>query len=461
MSDPVSPSGGPPGAPQEEAQAAPGRSARAGKAVGIKDVAARAGVSWKTVTNVIHGRPNVAPATRRRVERAIAELGYRANLAGRQLRHGRTGLLAVSVPDLATPYYADLARSVVQRARKDDYTVLVDETGHSIARETSAARGYPVRFTDGVLLSPSRLTGPEIAALRTDTPLVLLGEQADSGGLDQVSIDNVGSAREATRHMLTLGRRRLAFLGAEIGPHRKASSLRIAGVRAELAAWGGDAELALVETSEYSRSEGFARTRREYEAGARHDALICATDLLAVGALHALAMLGLRSPDDVAVLGWDNAPEGEYAWPPLTTIAPDMAEFGSQAINLLLARIVEPAAPARRSVVNHRLVVRASTLGSAATFNPAVPYQIRHERPSPGELIREARVRAGLTQSALASQIGSSQALIARYEADAVSPTVRSLDRILEALGSDLEIGSRPPAAPRAQAGVKGVRQNG
>lgn len=431
MSDPIYPQ---PGQPRQ-------------RSIGIKDVAAAAGVSWKTVTNVIHGRPNVGPATRRRVEQAIKDLGYRANLAGRQLRHGRTGLLTVSVPDLATPYYADLARSIVQRAREDDYTVLIDETGHSIARETAAARGYAVRFTDGVMLSPSRLTGAEIGALRSDTPVVLLGEQPESGGLDHVSIDNGASAREATRHMLTLGRRRLAFLGAEIGPsHRRASSLRIGGIQQALATEQDRQELTLIETSEFSRSEGFARTRLAFESGPTPDALLCATDLLAVGALHALASLGLRVPDDVAVLGWDNAPEGEYSWPPLTTIAPDMGDFATQSLNLLIARIAEPETPPRRALVKHRLVVRSSTLGRAATFNPAVPYQIRYEEPSPAMLIRKARARAGMTQAALATAAGTSQAMIARYEADAVSPTVPSLRRILRALGSDLHLDATPTA---------------
>ncbi|WP_420114826.1 substrate-binding domain-containing protein [Pseudactinotalea sp.] len=420
----------------------PGRRTRT--VVGIKDVAARAGVSWKTVTNVIHGRPHVAAATRRTVERAIAELGYRPSLAGRQLRHGRTGLLAVSVPDLATPYFAELARAVVRRAREDDYTVLIDETGHSVTRESAAARGYSVRFTDGVLFSPSRLSGADVAALQTDTPIVLLGEQADPGGLDHVGIDNVTSARDAARHMLTIGRRRFAFLGAEIGPHRKASALRIAGVRAELAAAGNTADLTLLETSEYSRSEGFARTRAAFADGTHWDALICASDLVAIGALHALASLGIRIPEDVAVLGWDNAPEAEYAWPPLTTIAPNMAEFGARAFQLLTARIAEPTAPPRRGLVSHHLIVRSSTLGSAALFNPAVPYQIWHERPEASVLIREARKRAGLTQRALADLVGTSQPMIARYESGAISPTIGSLERILAAMGSTLRLDALP-----------------
>lgn len=411
---------------------------------GIKDVAARAGVSWKTVTNVIHGRPNVAAATRRNVERAIEELGYRPSLAGRQLRRGRTGLLAVSVPDLATPYYTELARAIVRRARDEDYTVLIDETGHSVTRESAAARGYSVRFTDGVLLSPSRLSGADVAALQTDTPIVLLGEQADPGGLDHVGIDNVASARDAARHMLALGRRRFAFLGAEIGPHRKASALRIAGLQHELSQAGASSSLTMIETSEYSRSEGFARAREAFADGTPWDALICASDLVAVGALHALASLGIRVPEEVAVLGWDNAPEAEYAWPPLTTIAPNMQEFGARAVQLLAARMADATAPPRRGVVPHHLIVRASTLGSTARFNPAVPYQIWHERPQPGELIRDARGHAGITQRALAEAVGTSQAMIARYEAGEVSPTVRSLERIMAAMGTALRLDALP-----------------
>ena len=120
-------------------------------------------------------------------------------------------------------------------------------------------------------------------------------------------------------------------------------------------------------------------------------------------------------PDDVAVLGWDNAPEGEYSWPPLTTIAPDMGDFATQSLNLLIARIAEPETPPRRALVKHRLVVRSSTLGRAATFNPAVPYQIRYEEPSPAMLIRKARARAGMTQAAEAIDSGAAAALLTRW----------------------------------------------
>ncbi|MBM0259289.1 LacI family DNA-binding transcriptional regulator, partial [Micromonospora sp. 4G55] len=167
----------------------------------LKDVAERAGVSVKTVSNVVNGYLHVRPDTRARVEEAIAELNYRPNLSARNLRKGRTGVIALAVPELDIPYFAELARHVVTAAAERGWTVLIDQTGGGAERERVAAAGIGDHMIDGLILSPLALTAEDLAGL-DGTPMVLLGERVDHGPADHVAIDNVAAAREITAHLV-------------------------------------------------------------------------------------------------------------------------------------------------------------------------------------------------------------------------------------------------------------------
>jgi DNA-binding LacI/PurR family transcriptional regulator len=167
----------------------------------LKDVAERAGVSVKTVSNVVNGYQHVRPDTRARVEEAIAELNYRPNLTARNLRKGRTGLIALAVPELDSPYFAELARHVIAAAAEYGWTVLVDQTGGGREQERAAALGIGDRVIDGLILSPLALTADDLAVL-AGLPMVLLGERVHHGPADHVAIDNIAAASEITAHLL-------------------------------------------------------------------------------------------------------------------------------------------------------------------------------------------------------------------------------------------------------------------
>lgn len=337
----------------------------------IQDVAQRAGVSWKTVSNVLHDHPHVRAETRARVQAAIAELDYRPSLAGRQLRRGRTELLALAVPEISSPYFGALAHALIEAAGPAGYTVLIDETHGRLADEQVVAGGFAVRLIDGIVFSPLDMTGAQIRERRDRTPMVLLGEHVTSqeSGHDHVTIDNVASAREATTHLLERGRRRIAFLGYQPAGPRGTGDLRLQGYREALAAAGLPADPALVLAAEsYTRAQGEAEGRAliaRPPGGVPVDAVVCANDLLAVGLLAALRRGGVDVPREVAVLGWDDAPEGAYVTPSLTTVAGDRAQLARTALDALLARIDGDESDARTYVVPHRLVVRESTGGGA------------------------------------------------------------------------------------------------
>ncbi|TDB74095.1 LacI family DNA-binding transcriptional regulator [Micromonospora sp. KC723] len=328
----------------------------------LKDVAERAGVSVKTVSNVVNGHLHVRPETRARVEAAVAELNYRPNLSARNLRKGRTGVIALAVPELDLPYFAELARHVVVAAAQRDWRVLVDQTGGDPARERVAAAGIGDHMIDGIIFSPRALGADDLAGL-DGTPLVLLGERIDQAPADHVGIDSVTAARQVTAHLAGLGRRRIAAIGASRTPAGAGARLRLAGYTAALADAGiGYDERLVVATPAWRRADGAAAVRRLLTAGVRPDALFCFTDTLALGALRALHLAGLRVPADVAVAGFDDIEDGRFSTPTLTTVTPDKERIAQLAVDLLAARVDgDRGSPPRDLLAPHHLTAREST----------------------------------------------------------------------------------------------------
>lgn len=205
----------------------------------LRDVAARAGVSIRTVSNVVNGYAQVSDKTRLRVEKAVAELGYRPNLLARNLKRGRTGLLALVVPELDVPYFSELTRSVIAEGRKFGYTVVVDQTDGEPERERELImRGASAALFDGVILSPLSLSQADLMRRDGSEPLVLLGERIAESPYDHVAIDNVTAAYTATAHLLSIGRRRIAAVGEQPYETGETAQLRTRGYRDAHAARG-------------------------------------------------------------------------------------------------------------------------------------------------------------------------------------------------------------------------------
>ncbi|MGW0215722.1 LacI family DNA-binding transcriptional regulator [Micromonospora chokoriensis] len=323
----------------------------------LKDVAERAGVSVKTVSNVVNGYVHVRADTRARVEEAIVELNYRPNLSARHLRKGRTGVIALAVPELHIPYVAELARHVVTAAAAYGWTVLIDQTGERVV-----ACGITDHLIDGLIVSPSALTAEDLAGL-DGTPVVLLGERVEHGPADRVVIDNVTAAREITDHLIKLGRRRIAAIGPQRTDESASARLRLAGYADALRAAGLDYDEALVApASAWHRADGAAAMRGLLTSGVRPDAVFCFNDTLALGALRALHEAGLRVPEDVAVAGFDDIEDGRFSIPTLSTVAPDKERIAHLAVELLANRLDgDRAAPARALSAPYRLELREST----------------------------------------------------------------------------------------------------
>ncbi|GAA4563973.1 LacI family DNA-binding transcriptional regulator [Micromonospora coerulea] len=333
----------------------------------LKDVARHAGVSVKTVSNVVNGYPYISADMRRRVQAAIEELNYRPNPTARHLRAGRTGLLALVVTGTGVPYLDDLAVDVVAAAADRGYRVVV-ERGDLAA--IGAARPMAV---DGVLLAADG-TPPEPiqAQAAAGTPLVRLGETRDGHG-DHVAIDHARAARDATEHLLRAGRRTVAAIGGHPDQSPAAPGPRTAGYRQALRRSGlaprpGDEQ----PVRWHRRAEGRRDGRALLAGPAPPDAIFCHSDLLAIGAVRAVVDAGLRVPDDVAVVGIGDIEEGRYSRPALSTVAVDTAFIAREAVARIAARGDQPDAEPVEITAPHAVRPRESS-GAATPAGRPLP----------------------------------------------------------------------------------------
>lgn len=334
--------------------------------VSLKDVAQRAGVSVKTVSNVVNDYPHVSPVTRARVQQAIDDLGYRPNLTARHLRKGRTGIITLAIPELGNPYFAEVAGAVIDAAARHSLTVLLDHTAGLREKEVLVSQGFGTHVIDGLILSPIRMESEDLKARGDGPPMVLLGERQYDAPYDHIMVDNIGASRAAVRHLLDIGRRRIAFLGARRESTREPAHLRLRGWRQAIAAAGLEPDESMVVATEgYDRRDGAAAMAALLDREERPDAVFAYNDLMAVGAMRTLVERGLRVPDDVAVIGFDDIEEGRYGAVSLSTVAPDKAAIARLAVDCLVERIdqrdaAEPLA-ARRIEPGYRLIAREST----------------------------------------------------------------------------------------------------
>lgn len=331
-------------------------------AIRLIDVAERAGVSVRTASNVVNDYPHVKASTRAKVQAAINDLGYRPNIAARQLKYGRSGFIALAIPQIDSPYFAELAQRFTEIARDLGWIALMDVTNGSRAEEQVVLDGMKGHAVDGVIFSPLSLRAADFDGRDAQTPMVLLGERAVPDGYDHVAVDSVSASRAMVEHLLSLGRRRIAVIGHEAKDGT--ASVRLQGYLAALqaACIEHDPDL-VVGVPAYLRAEGRAAMQQLLALPERPDAVFCFNDLMAVGALAACREAGVRIPEDIAVAGFDAIAEGAFTEPPLTTVQPDVDLLVREALRLVRARIEGNADPAERVQVPWKLVVRASTTG--------------------------------------------------------------------------------------------------
>lgn len=333
--------------------------------VHLKDIAAYTGFSAKTVSNVINGKyERVSATTRAQILEAIEKLSYQPDIAARYLRKAHVGVIALAIPSLENPYFAEVANLITAAAVEHSYTVLLDCTNGNRENELLLVKGLRPHLIDGLILDAQSLTTEDLQPEEIKKPIVLLGERFFGAPYDHVIIDNVAAAHLATSHLLSLGKRRIAAIGVIEHWHSETPVLRLQGFLQALSEAGQEMDPALlVPIDSWCRANGAEAMR--YLLSLKHppDAVFCFNDLLALGAMSMLHEAGLHIPGDVAVVGVDDIEDGHYATPTLTTIAPDKEEMSRLAVSLLLGRIKGTRQqPAERIAVPFHLRVRKSTI---------------------------------------------------------------------------------------------------
>ncbi|MCY9782828.1 LacI family transcriptional regulator [Nocardiopsis sp. EMB25] len=331
----------------------------------LEMVAERAGVGRGTVSRVINGSPQVSPRTREAVHNAIAELGYSPNQAARTLVTRRTDTVALVVSEhrdrlFTDPYFADVIRGVSSVLHERDLQLLLT---------TARTEGEHKKIGD--YLSGSHVDGALLVSLHRDDPLprrleeagvpVVHGGQphaADRTGGVFVDVDNAGGARSAVRHLLDIGRRRIATIA---GPQDMAAGVdRLAGYRQVMEEAGLGVDERLVTAGDFSVDGGARAMERLLETAGDFDAVFAASDLMAVGALRVLRERGLRVPEDVAVVGFDDTLVAQHCEPPLTTVRQPTVRMGQEMARLLADVVIPRTGEAESIVLDTELVVRDS-----------------------------------------------------------------------------------------------------
>ncbi|MCJ1695855.1 LacI family transcriptional regulator [Rathayibacter caricis] len=350
-------------------------------------VAEHAGVSLKTASNVVNGTGRMADETRQRVRAAVDELGYTVNVAARNLTRGRTDSVTLAVPTLKAAYLAELAEVVVDTARRRDLVVYV--TTYPDEGRTGSRRllqQFNSQLTDGLLLSLSEHETLDREALDVPYPLVCLGSRNTYGLTDRVTTDDVDDARTATAHLLERGSTSIAVVGAHvpfdaagIGAAREGNAeLRLRGVLEEVTAWGGALDPCLVGVTGYDWTigSGFRVARDLIESGRPFDGLVCLNDGLAIGAVSALREGGLRLPEDVQVIGFDDVEESAYLNPPLTTMDSRIDWIAETALDKLIARIDRAAGAPTTEFARSKVIERATTRTVGKRFLRSEPSSV-------------------------------------------------------------------------------------
>jgi LacI family transcriptional regulator len=327
-------------------------------AVTIRDVGKLAGVSQATAARVLGGYGPASPTVREKVEVAAARLGYVPNSVARALASGLTRAVGLVVGDIENPFFGAAARSMSDALEEHGHTVLLTNSDEDLDRERRAVETLRARQVDAlVVVSSANGPLPHLTAAAA-APLVLLDRTVRALRADSVTVDNRGGARMAVEHLVEHGHRRIGLVSDT--PSISSSAERIEGYRDALAAVGIKPGGHLMSLGGATRSDGYRAARRLLEAPDRPTALFTANNFMTVGAMLALADLGLRVPDDISLVGFDDLEWTTLVDPPLTVVAQPASELGVVAADRVLARLAGGGGRPRRFKLGTTLIVRAS-----------------------------------------------------------------------------------------------------
>jgi LacI family transcriptional regulator len=327
----------------------------------INDVAKRAGVSRMTVSRVLNNSGYISQETRERVEKAIAETNYVPNALARSLRFKQTNIIALIITDITNPFFTSVARGVEDVAREQGLSVVFCNTDESEAAEVAYLDILLQRQIDGFLLVPARDSSESIALLQSRAvPAVVVDRRVPHGPVDGVRSDSEQGAYQLIRHLLDLGHTRIAVLSGSSAVSTAVD--RVAGYTRALREAGIAINQQQIFFDQFTQGDGYLMARQALAAGTPPTAIFAANNFIAFGAIRAIREAGLRIPEDISIVAFDDLPQA-MIWEPFLTVSAQPAyEIGQRATELLLSRLSgEGPAEIQEIVLPTTLIIRKSS----------------------------------------------------------------------------------------------------
>jgi LacI family transcriptional regulator len=326
----------------------------------IRDVAAAAGVSPATVSRVLNLKEDVADDLRRRVLAAVSDLGYRRNGPARSLRTRAAMVIGLIISDITNPFFTAVVRGVEDVAQLAGYSVVLANADEDVTKESRYLEVAAAEQMAGVLLTPasSQLTSIDVL-LERNIPVVTIDRRLANSPVDSVTVNNRQATQTAAEHLISQGCKRVGFVAGPVTITTGAS--RLAGYRAALRTAGRPYDPALVAYADFRTEGGYAATRQLLHSRKAPDGLLISNNLMTVGGMQAIAEAGLSVPDDIAVVGFDDANWATALRPPLTVVTQPTYDIGRIAAEFLLRRINGESFPPKRVVLRAELVERGSS----------------------------------------------------------------------------------------------------
>lgn len=352
----------------------------------IRDVAERAGVATSTVSHVVNGTRNVDPVLAERVKAAIAELGYRPNALARSMRRGQTHTVGLIIPDIANPFFSDLARAFEDAALGAGYSTIICNSDGEEQKESGYLEVLLSKKVDGLVLIGDSQTSESLRhAVEEGPPTIAVDRDLDDMPVSQVMVDNIGGGLIAGRHLLDLGHRDIGVIAGPDG--LGASAKRLEGFIRALSEAGLTVREERVFRGDFRAASGRAVIKRWLEADSLPSAVFAANDLMAIGALSAAHAAGIPVPSRLSVVGFDGIPFGADVSPGLTTVTQPTAEIATTAVAMLLERLRDREAPLQKTEFSVSLLVRESSAEVAPSNNSLEPADVPSRRVADGRRV--------------------------------------------------------------------------
>jgi LacI family transcriptional regulator len=329
--------------------------------VTIKDIALHAGVSITTVSHVVNGTRFVSETARVRVNDAITALKYVPSALARSLKNNRTHTIGMMIPNCSNPFFAELIRGIEDTCFAADFNVILCNSDDDANKQRKYIRVLTEKQVDGLIIFSSGGDTELSQLLREiEMPRILLDREVEQVSADLVEVDHEAGAWIATRHLIDLGHKRIACITGplDLAPARQ----RLNGYRRAIAEAGLPVTPMWEVDGGFTSEMGYSAMQRLLVLSQKPSAVFASNDLMAIGAICAATAHGLRVPEDVSVVGFDDIALAAYSSPPLTTVVQPKHQLGAMAASFLIERIAHPDRPLRREILQPKLSLRKSTM---------------------------------------------------------------------------------------------------